>query len=398
MVSERASRFVGPISYPALDLALCRLIEAALPAIFDLCSPSTMTLEPFDSRTQYEARAALFTECFPETIGTPGGTEAHYRWKFHGIGGETKSYEYGAYEDGELIGYYAAIPYRYRHQGAEYPVAMVCDVMTGIKARGKGVFTRLGVYSTDQFKESGLEFAIGYPIRPEVIPGHLKAGWKKMFKLPLYIRFLSMTSLLRQRKAGWLAPVANAALTVLDLPIRRLACGSGGFAVADYAGDQLAAIPGLDSFLEQWQAEQMIALRKSRDFLSWRLGAPEKRYRIFVANKGDTVVGCMITTETLKEGVPAMAILDLSCLASKERAARALMAAAAVTAKSRGMEAMLLMFSAHAARKFGLLTMGFLRSPFTFWVIVKNLGGQISQGVVENEANWHLGWIDSDDL
>ena len=88
----------------------------------------------------------LFIDCFPETIGTSLVTKEHYKWKFKSFpsGLEAKSYEYTAYIGREMIGYYAAIPYEYVIQNKIVTSAMVCDVMTGIKARGKGVFTKIG--------------------------------------------------------------------------------------------------------------------------------------------------------------------------------------------------------------------------------------------------------------
>lgn len=118
-----------------------------------------MEFKPFDYQVELVPQRALFCECFPETIGQPVTSTEHYHWKFQNGVGEPSSYEYGAYENDELIGYYAAISYPYIIDGQNITAGMVCDVMTGVKARGKGVFTRLGVYSTDQLKENGVDFS-----------------------------------------------------------------------------------------------------------------------------------------------------------------------------------------------------------------------------------------------
>jgi hypothetical protein len=153
----------------------------------------------FDKDLELESQRNLFKECFPENDGTLVEESEHYLWKFHSFPAQPTSYEYGAYMENDLVGYYAAIPYEYKINNATIKVGMVCDVMTGVKARGKGVFTKMGIYSTAEMKNEGLEFTIGYPIRPEVIPGHIKAGWEKLFPLPLYMNFLSSKSLLKDK-------------------------------------------------------------------------------------------------------------------------------------------------------------------------------------------------------
>lgn len=356
-----------------------------------------MRLNSFDHKTQLDERRALFSECFPETNGLSASSEEHYLWKFHGAPNTPHSLEYGAYDADDLIGYYAAIPFPYRYGNTNFTAAMVCDVMTGIKARGKGVFTQLGVFSTDAFKNHGFELATGYPIRPEVIPGHLKAGWKKMFQLPLYIKLLNTQSLLRRRKLGFLSPVANILLGVFNLP-QSLVGRTKHFSITVYPSAQLEAIPGLEVFLEQWQSEQVIALRKNLDFLSWRLRAPERTYEIFVATRGEAIVGYAVTTRTIKEGVPSMAILDLCCLTGHEACVPLLLRSITCTAKRSNMEALLLMFSKYSAKRYHLLRYGFLRSPFAFWLITKYFGDHIPAEVLYRQESWHLGWIDSDDL
>ena len=109
-------------------------------------------------------------------------------------------------------------------------------------------------------------------------------------------------------------------------------------------------------------------------------------------------MGYAITTQTIKQGVPSMAILDLCCLAGVETCIQTLVRVITCTAKNRNQEALLLMFSRFSARKYQLLRCGFLRSPIAFWLIIKSLGQHIPEAVLKRQTSWHLGWIDSDDL
>jgi hypothetical protein len=149
--------------------------------------PMAITYQLFDHTKDLARQRALFCESFPENVGTSSESNAHYFWKFHSFPGALKSYEFGAYAENELIGYYAAIPYRYEISGEVKSCGMVCDVMTHPKMRGQGVFAGIGNFSTQSMKEAGVDFTTGYPIRPGVIPGHLKVGWKIIFDLPMYI-------------------------------------------------------------------------------------------------------------------------------------------------------------------------------------------------------------------
>jgi hypothetical protein len=356
-----------------------------------------MELKPFNPEGELDKQRRLFIECFPEREGQAVTTVEHYRWKFHSIPSKPSSYEYGAYEGDDLIGYYAAIPYLYVTGQQKLTAGMVCDVMTSVRARGKGVFTKLGKYSTDELKQSGVDFSIGYPIRLEVIPGHMKAGWEKMFPLPLYIKFFKLDSFLKQRNLGWLTPIANFGLWILNLPSLARSQGSK-FTVSSYDSTDLESIDGLDRFFDVWIGQQEIALNKTTEFLKWRLSAPEKCYQIHVARWVNDIICYAITCNTDKEGVPCVAILDWSCLYGFEDGTNAILESIVSQAKRENREAILLMFSKHSAKRFRIAWKGFLKSPYKFWLIIKYLSDKVPTDCLINEKNWHLGWIDSDDL
>jgi hypothetical protein len=50
-------------------------------------------------------------------------------------------------------------------------------------------------------------------------------------------------------------------------------------------------------------------------------------------------------------------------------------------------------FKKHHMRK-----SGFIKSPYQFSFILKNLSKEYSNSFLKNEKNWHLMWIDSDNL
>lgn len=357
-----------------------------------------LRFNPFEASRELKDQRALFEDCFPENRGNPTTLDPHYFWKFHCFPAKPPSFEYGCRSEDGLIGYYAAIPYQYQVGRQRRTAGMVCDVMTGSRARGKGVFTRLGGYSLEQMKSSSVDFTTGYPIRPEVLPGHLKVGWKVVQKMPIYIKVLKTRSLLNLKKLGVLSPVGDLAVSALNFlpgllsareesPVEQLS-------VAEFLGDE-SYIP----FLERWLQSVPNALVKDRDFLRWRLGAPETNYRIFAArdSRGAMVAVC-VTRNTVLNGIPALALLDLMTLPGHERTFRAIDRQLGLHALESGAEVIATMIHPSWAWQYGLHLLAYLRSPFVFSLIVRKLNEAIPDEAIFEPHRWHTTWLDSDDL
>lgn len=344
----------------------------------------------------------LFIECFPETRGTSRESTMHYEWKFRSFPTKNneKAYEYVAKLDNVIIGYYAAIPYEYLIQGKLFQIAMVCDVMTGIKARGKGVFTKLGVYSADQFKKEGLAFSTGYPFRPEVIPGHKKAGWDFPFQIPMYGKFLKFNTFLRTRKKSYLIPFANLAISLFNNVLNLFIYKSGNIIAERYNHSQISEIDGFCDFIKEWCSENLIALNKSIDFYQWRLGAPEKDYEIIVLRNKDTrlFLGYSIVREVTKDEVPCLGVLDFNFILSTKLYSKRLLWEIEQSAKSYNSELILMMMMKHKAKEYSIKATGFLKTSFPFSFIIKQFNESLVSSFLKNEKNWNLMWIDSDDL
>jgi hypothetical protein len=357
-----------------------------------------INFEPFNYRKELNIQRKLFVECFPENIGTSVETISHYNWKFRSFPFEKNSFEYVAKLDNEIVGYYAAIPYPYMVNNIKVNAAMVCDVMTGIKARGKGVFAKLGVYSTNQFKAEGLAFSTGYPIRPEVIPGHKKAGWEFPFQIPLYGRFIKMNSFLKTRKKAFLITFANSALNIYYAFLSVSKFQMQGFTTELFSSMQLDNITGLNDFFELWKKENTNVLDKSVNFLKWRLGAPKKEYKIVLLKKSKDIVGYTILRKVIKENVPCLGVLDFCVLENYKKASGILFRQMVKEAKTQGAELILMMMMKHQAENYKVKRSGFLSTPYSFSFIIKQFDETLDPNLLMNEKNWQLMWIDSDDL
>ncbi len=321
----------------------------------------------------------------------------HYWWKFHGLPDHPQSYEYVAVEEGRLLGYYAAIPYPYEIAGRRMKVGMVCDVMTHPDARGKGVFTDLGRFALHEFEAAGLDFVTGYPIRPEVMGGHLRVGWEVAFEMPMYLQPLRADAILKARHLAAFAPAVNLGIAAYGRLLTHKSW-AGLYSSTHGTPEEMLSSAAFERFREAWSASVPNHLVKSIEFYRWRLGAPEARYRAFLVHQGDSVVVAAVGRTAVLNGIPSFALLDVMALAGHERALSMLYREVEREARSCDAEAIVTMMTKSSARRYRLLRHGFLRSPFVFKLILRSTNPSLAVDSISREADWHLMWIDSDDL
>lgn len=343
------------------------------------------------------ARAALFALSFPETAGTPVATPSHYQWKFRAFPASPASYEYVVATENRLSAYYAALPYPYRTPAGPCTAGMVCDVMTHPDDRGKGLFTHIGRYATDGLAEQGLAFTTGYPIRPEVLPGHLKVGWKVVEKMPVWLRPVASRSLL----PGFLKALAPLVDPVMRVAMLWTRPGSG------YQVDildrhaflvRMAQDGRIDALIERWQSAVPVALRKDRQFLEWRTAAPGAEYRFALLSVGDSVLGLSVLRPTTLKGIACLAMLDFMMDPDRCDGALALHHGVAMHARSSGLDAVACMSSRQWASRYRFMRSGYVRTPATFSLIVKKLDQDLPDDMLFDPTSWHPFWLDSDDL
>lgn len=275
---------------------------------------------------------------------------------------------------------------------------MVCDVMTHPKMQGKGVFTGIGRHATDAMKKEGVDFTTGYPIRPEVIPGHLKVGWKIVFSLPMYIMLLRSNAILRSKKLGFAAPLVNLGLSVVNPFVGMLHKINRDYQFEILTRDQFIGIEGYDLFFDQWKAQQQNVLIKNMDFLKWRTGAPQTTYQFMVIRKDRHIVAVAITRFVELKNIPSIAVLDMMVLNNELDSLNSLYHALIRIASDHKAEAIITMMGKRWEKYYKLSRMGFLKSPYEFSLIIKKLNSAMNDAFLFDESKWRLMWIDSDDL
>jgi len=358
-----------------------------------------MDFNEFKFKERLKEQRALFTECFPETTGSPVETNEHYFWKHQSRKPKMASCEYIATDkQSNIIGYYAAIPYRYDVNGTILFAAMVCDVMTGVKARDKGVFTKLGQYSINSLRKKNFHFSTGYPIRPEVIPGHLKVGWIIPFKLPMYGKLFRFDHLLANKNMAYLAPFANLVLRIVNTFFSINIRFNYNISTEIYSSTQLRDINGLEDYFTKLSEEIPIYLKKDIEFLSWRLGAPSSEYNIIIIREKGDIIGHSISRRVIKQGIPCLGIIDIGFIKGYEKHATTLFTKCGEIAIDQGAEIALVMLGKNWAKKYKMFLNGYFKTPVTFSFIINKLNNFIYDELLVDSNNWNLMWIDSDDL
>jgi GNAT superfamily N-acetyltransferase len=361
-----------------------------------------LSFRTFNHNNELDDQRHLFKECFPELIGTAVVSKEYYFWKFHSFPGSITSYEYAACQNDKIIGYYAALPYKYFIKGQIMAAGMVCDVMTSPSLRGKGIFTKLGQYAINNLKSAGVDFTTGYPIRPEVFPGHLKIDWKIAFNLPLYIKPLKCNPILENSFVRFIIPLVNFFLLIYRIlwRIKFSWKKKPDYEYKIIGPEDLYKIENYTPFYESWRQSINHVLIKDKEFLKWRLGAPSTQYKIIVIYKNENIVGLAILRDTIIRirNIHSLAILDImilpkhfSCLPLLHRQIEKL-------AEKYEVDGIIIMASKIWAKNYRLFSNGFLKTPHFFTLIIKKLNDSIKMDSFIQEKNWHLMWIDSDDL
>lgn len=354
---------------------------------------------PFEKSRDYYQQRTLFHLSFPEVQGTLAETDAHFTWKFEAYPAPVRSYQYIAADADAIAGYYAAIPFTYSLDGMPTTCGMVCDVMTHPEWRGMGIFTGIGHFATSEMKMAGVGFTTGYPIRPEVIPGHLKVGWKTVKPLPIYLRVLGVRSLL-PRAFTFLTPVLDQVAGLLQVWARTSPSG--------YSTEVLSRSEFLDrhcqddgeyaTLLAQWPRAQGNILLKSREFLRWRTGAPGTEYLFLTLHYNGKMVGLAIARPVVMKGVETLALLDFMVLPEHVRGSRALHEQIRAVALEHRKDVVACMCSRQSAKLYRFAASAYLRSHLAFTLIVKKLDDGIADETLYSESRWNPFWLDSDDL
>lgn len=103
-------------------------------------------------------------------------------------------------DDGVVASGYGIVRNQYSMGDEEINVGLVCDVFTNSDFRKMGLFKKVSHLAIAREEIAKTNFLIGFPIRDEVMPGHLSVGWKYIFDMPIWWSFPRIGSIGNVRK------------------------------------------------------------------------------------------------------------------------------------------------------------------------------------------------------
>ncbi len=322
---------------------------------------------------------------FPELRDAATGTIEHTRWKF----GASDGLSLLGFDGTRPVAFYGVLPRHYEVRGERHVLGLVVDVLSHPEVRRRGLFVATGRAAMERLEDSAVESVIGFPIRDDVMPGHLKVGWRAGFKLPVYVLPTGWTGRPAPGAPRWLRAfdVAAAAYRIASRPLRRRPPGNATWLpAAEFATHPVvqalcAPTPGADR------------LTRAPEFWRWRLSRPGAEYRCLVVEAGGSSAYAVVRALDLRR-IPSLAVLDF---AASGRAARDLALASMLDqARLDRLSTIAVCANRSNARSLSLGRSGFLRSPQQFTLIHRATSPDGLDERFREESAWRMSWLDSD--
>lgn len=321
--------------------------------------------------------------CFPEVDSATNFSDASILWKFDK---RAESSSTLSTQSGEIITFYGVLPRKYSCFGAPVEIGLVVDVMTHPSHRGKGLFVESSFAALSRLKRSETAGVIGFPIRNEVMPGHLKAGWKVQFEMPIYILPVGRSAV----KSLKTMPI-KVISTLFEFSTRPLRISI--FKVAKNKVIEAISIDALSNFYNSQKIDDIVVLDKSRDFLEWRLNRPEIEYKTFSCRSVMTHT-IAITRRMDLNGLRTLAILDFES-DSPSHSRRLIKHLVDYSIKEK-IDIIAFTTNKENAKRLKLFKFGFFKSHKKFKVITRNITELADNFTTSHHSSFRMTWLDSD--
>lgn len=139
-------------------------------------------------RNYFESLGESYSRCFPESKMSATESIEYLIRKYGQDVSVPKNLRYATLIQNEsiVVAGYGVIPNTYRLGVTFKKVGLVCDVFTHPDYRRMGLFKRVSHVAIEREAELGTELLIGFPVREEVMPGHLSVGWRHAFNMNIW--------------------------------------------------------------------------------------------------------------------------------------------------------------------------------------------------------------------
>jgi hypothetical protein len=278
------------------------------------------------------------------------------------------------------------LPRIYTLNGNHFDVGLVVDVMTNTALRGQGLFVRSGLEAIKRLEKTNVKTVIGFPIRKEVLPGHLKVGWNVQLTMPIYV--CPVGSAQNKRFNHRLISAFAKILRVISSPLRISKSQINEIAVSELLEDQ-----NLLNFFSARTEQKLIQIDKSKEFLDWRLNRPGVDYKVFLCSDNSPKSVAIVRKMDLN-GFQTIAFLDFCSEGAKWT--RAMIRHLMDYAKDQKIDFLAISTNPTNAKRLKILQTGFVRSHKKFKVITRSIGHDLNPFTQSDESSFRMTWLDSD--
>lgn len=291
-----------------------------------------------------------------------------------------------------IIGHYAIIPQRFSVMGTEYKAGLVVDVMTHPGYRKMGMFYSVSKFALEKTKT---DFTIGYPIRNDVMPGHLKAGWEVVKKIPVYVLPINFKKIF----SGF---IGNNLFSKIS--------GNVFFSVymnffsnkPDYGQFIFQKVEKLSNYYENIfrnQTPDGICQIKNAEYINWRFDSNKMLvYEKYIVRKKGSVdaIAYFVLRKKYIQGLLSLNITDIQIISADKNILRSIILFIREKARTESYDCIACMLSDNAVISRHLKYFGMLKSPYHFKVIIHNNTPVDFISLFRNEVNINLNWADTD--
>lgn len=363
-------------------------------------SPPSWTVRPYrvgDEPGILALARLVFPEQPPDRF-----TTTYWSWEFlHNPAGRARMWV--ADDSRRIVGFYAVVPLAFEVQSSTRLGSIVVDVMTHPDYRRQGMFTRLGEAALADAGESGVEFSVGFPVRSDVMPGHLRVGWKYLFDIPVYVRPVSVAPIVRRYvRVSPLATVVSGAVALgYNIAYRPIAA-RWGRPESSTAGVKVRVLSSVDDrFDNLWcrsSRQCPVMVVRSKAHLNWRyVNHPYHRYQFLVAEDRGNLLGYAVVRTGGLIGFRAGIIVDLLVDPNHDACADLLIdEAVRFLCTGEPLDLLASMMGTGSPYVGALTRAGFIRTRSAFWFILHDSKGALQDTLMSDPLKWHLMWGDTD--
>jgi len=268
--------------------------------------------------------------------------------------------------------------------------SIIVYVMTHPDYRFQGMFKKIGRYSLASAADS-VEFSTGYPIRKEVMPGHLSIGWIAPLKMPVLVRPLSWSKLARRFNLpfGTLVDrVASAGRSVWRTlaPRRRVLVHQ--LSVQD--AQEIAELSG-----RAW--EGFAHHVRSPEYLVWRyFRNPVWQYRVYGVREEGRLTAFVVTRDAALLGTASLAIVDMACDRGRNSSLQEILSHVLDEGRARGLAVSGAMVTRGNPAYLALRRAGFFPGPHRFTLILYGGSERVRALLADPAEKWFLMWGGTD--